>query len=819
MKVGLILEAGGSLKSLEATGQLERFVTHYLYPYQKAFGEVLIFSYAKEGEEITPSSLPKGVRLLLCPGNFRPRLYSLLMPFLYRSEIKRCDFLRIFQMDACPPAILSKFLYRVPYVATYGYRYEDTYKVEKRPLAARILKVILRLGARWAESVFVTWEGLWEEVTRLNRMTYFQPNGVDLRLFREQEKIPHAGKTIFYVGGLVRRKNVELLIRAAALLENISLHIVGEGPLRGELERLASNRNVHAIFYGSMPHARLPELLRQADLFVIPSVFEGHVKVLSEAMACGLPCVGTDVEGIRDLIQHEKTGLLCDSTPEALAAGIRRLLEDPLFAAQLGKQGKRFVEKRFDLERLVQGEIEWIKKILNRPRSGEWKEIRRIPASFQHRPLKLCYVNEYFHPFSLGGGEISMFFHAKSLAKAGHQVTVITPNYGAPSWEIIDGVEIFRFPFPKKLSKGQECNSVYFMIPLFWLLVAFQVVKVSLKKRFDVIHAQNSFSAIGCFLAAKCLRIPFMATLRDYMTVCSVGAFCLQQKDLPPHRCGFLQNERCTFQFQKRYASNQTLFQKLKVFVRTLWAVVEVKVKRWAIRRADRIVVVSQAVGRIYQETGFPSHKMIWLPNPPPPSIYLTAENPVQTDHSPNGKKTVLFVGKLSVGKGADVLLDAIPEILKQLPETLFLFAGRLTRAVKVPEAVQPHIQLLGHLTQEEVHQVYRRCDVVVVPSVWPEPYPRVALEAIAHHKPVVASRVGGIPEIVQDGVHGRLVERHNTGALAEAVVDVLSGKTQFAVQTQEVPLLLGTEEIVQRLDRFYREVVTEYREQTGRRN
>jgi|GEM_PF-803489 len=814
MSVGLILEAGGSLRSLEVTGQLDRFLDHYLRLYQEAFGEVLIFSYAKAEEEVALSSLPKGVRLLPCPGNFNPRLYTLLMPFLYRSEIKRCDFLRIFQMDACPPAILSRFLWRIPYIATYGYRYEDTFKVEKRPFAARILKIILKFGARWAESVFVTWEGLWEEVTRLNPKSYFQPNGVDLKLFVEQEKIPHEGKNIFYVGGLVRRKNVGLLIQAAALLENVSLHIVGGGPLRSELEQLASAKRVHAIFYGSVPHRRLPELLRCADLFVIPSVFEGHVKVLSEAMACGLPCIGTDVEGIRDLIQHEKTGLLCDSTPEALAAGIRRLLADPLFAARLGKEGKRLVEERLDLEQLVQGEIRWIKKILNHRHSSEWKQIQRVPSSFQNRPLRLCYVNEYFHPFSLGGGEISMFLHAKSLAKVGHQITVITPNYGAPSREVIEGVEIYRFPFPKKLSKGQECNSIYFMNPLFWLLIAFEVVKISRKKKFDIVHAQNSFSAIGCFIAARCLRIPFMATLRDYMSVCSVGAFCLQQKDLPPHRCGFLQNERCMFQFQKHYVSNQAPLQKAKVFIRTLWAVGEVKLKRWAIRRADRIVIVSQAVGRIYQETGFPSHKMIWLPNPPPLSIPLAAEDSLQTRLSPNGKKVVLFVGKLSLGKGADVLLNAIPEILKRLPETSFLFVGRLTRAVNVPEAVRPHIQLLGHLTQQEVHQVYSRCDVVVVPSVWPEPYPRVALEAIAHRKPVVASRIGGIPEIVQDGIHGRLVERHNPHALTEAVVEVLSSKIPFPVQTQESPFLLGTEEIVQRLDHFYRDIIKERRGQ-----
>ncbi len=808
MRVGIILEVGGSLKALEATGQLERFSEHYLKPYRKTFGEVTIFSYARREEEIPVSSLPEGVRVLPCPGRLRPRLYSILMPFLYRSEIKQCRFLRIFHMDTCLPAILSKFFWKIPYIATYGYRYEETYHVEGRPLSAFLLKILLQFGTRWAESVFVTWEGLWRKVAHLHPKAYFQPNGVDLKVFREGEKKPHGGKNIFFVGGLVRRKNVKLLIEATSLLPGVSLHIVGEGPLRGELERFAYEKKVHAVFYGSVPYKQLPELLREADLFVIPSIFEGHVKVLSEAMACGIPCIGTEVEGIRDLIQSEKTGLLCAPTSFALSRAIQRLLENPVFAERLGKEGRRFVEERFDLEKLVEGEIQWIQKILRK--DGDWKKIQRVPSLFSLRPLNLCYVNEYFHPFSIGGGEISMFLHAKSLAKTGHRVTVITPNYGALSREVIEGVAICRFPFPKKLKRGEECNSLYFMNPFFWFWIAFWIIRLGRKGKFDLIHAQNSFSAIGCFLAAKSLRIPFVATLRDYMSVCSVGAYCLQEKDLPPHHCGFVQNERCMFQFQKRYAPNQTVLQKIKVFLRTLWAVCDVQVKRWVIRRADRVVVVSQAVGRIYQETGFRSDRMMWLPNPPPTVVSSVSNSPFEPRVAPNGKKIVLFSGKLSLGKGVDVLFEAIPEILKRLPETSFIFAGRLTQAVKIPEAIKPSIQLLGHLSQEEMHQIYNLCDVVVIPSVWPEPYPRVALEAIAHRKPVVASRVGGIPEIVQDGVHGRLIERRNPAALAEAVVEVLSGEGRFTEEMQKNDFLLGAEEIVQRLDRFYREVLEE---------
>lgn len=809
MRVGIILEMGGSLKSLEKSGQFERFRDHYLLPYQKAFGEVVIFSYAEEREEIT--LLPAGVRLLACPFRLKPRLYSLLMPWIYRAEIKRCDLLRIFQMDACLPALLSKFLWKTPYVATYGYRYEKRWRIEGKFFLAFFMKSFIRLGTRWADSVLVQWGEIWDEISRMNRKVYFQPNGVDLKLFHKIDKIPHSGTNIFFVGRLVHQKNLELFIEAASLLPGISLHIVGDGPLRARHSRFAEGKLVNTVFHGNVPHQDLPQLFRKADLFAISSVVEGHVKVLSEAMACGIPCVGTDVEGIRELIQHGKTGLLCASRAEEMAAAMRRLLEDPVLAEKLGSAASQSVQEKYDLEKLVQEEIHWFRQILRQP-EAEWRKFQKKPTPSFPRPLKICYVTEYFHPFSIGGGEISAFLHAKSLVQMGHRITVLTPNYGAPSQEEVEGVEIFRFSFPKKLARGEECNSLYFMNPFYWLVVAYQIIRLSHQGKFNLLHAQGTFSTLGCWIAAKWLRIPFVVTLRDYMSVCSLGAFCLQEKERPPHRCWFIQNERCMVEFQKRYSPQSRSLQKEKMFIRTFWAVIDVQLRRWAIRHADRTVVISRALGKIYQETGFNPQRMKWipnsLPNEPTPRAVSNLLSERLSHHPTN--KVVLFVGKLSLGKGVDVLFNAIPQILERLPGTSFVFAGRLTQAVKIPEAVKPHIQLLGHLPQEEIYHLYDHCDLVVIPSVWPEPSSRVALEAIVHHKPVVASRIGGIPEIVQDGVFGRLVERRNPKALAEATVEVLAGKVQYSGMTQRDAVLPEHEKSAHRLDCLYQEMILE---------
>jgi N,N'-diacetylbacillosaminyl-diphospho-undecaprenol alpha-1,3-N-acetylgalactosaminyltransferase len=109
-----------------------------------------------------------------------------------------------------------------------------------------------------------------------------------------------------------------------------------------------------------VPNERLPELLNAADVFVLPSQREGHPKVLLEAMSCGLPCVGADVEGIREVIQDGENGLLCSLTPKDMADKIYRLFSDPDLALRLGQAARHFVEANFDLDILLEKETRYL---------------------------------------------------------------------------------------------------------------------------------------------------------------------------------------------------------------------------------------------------------------------------------------------------------------------------------------------------------------------------------------------------------------------------------------------------------------------------
>jgi glycosyltransferase involved in cell wall biosynthesis len=138
------------------------------------------------------------------------------------------------------------------------------------------------------------------------------------------------------------------------------------------------------------------------------------------------------------------------------------------------------------------------------------------------------------------------------------------------------------------------------------------------------------------------------------------------------------------------------------------------------------------------------------------------------------GQPMVLFVGRVERRKGAGVLLRAIPLVLAKHPECEFVFAGSVANDLRAEaEKLPPAVKFLGMLPHGELIGWYQRASVCVVPSVW-DNSPNVIYEAMACGTPVVASRVGGIPELVDDGITGSLVPPRDEKALADAIINLL---------------------------------------------
>ena len=159
------------------------------------------------------------------------------------------------------------------------------------------------------------------------------------------------------IGRFEHQKNLLALVEAMSGLPGARLLLVGDGSQRAEILNRAERFRVRMELVGVVPQLQLPALLRRMELFVLQSHYEGHPKALLEAMACGLPVIGTDVPGIRDVIIHGKTGYLCDPSVEGIRDALRTVLANAALRQRLGYEARVAVEARCALPRIVEQEL------------------------------------------------------------------------------------------------------------------------------------------------------------------------------------------------------------------------------------------------------------------------------------------------------------------------------------------------------------------------------------------------------------------------------------------------------------------------------
>jgi glycosyltransferase involved in cell wall biosynthesis len=355
MILGVLPPQGGGLASLRAAGQDNRFIHSYLERYARYFEKVYYFSYLKE-----EADLPQNCYLVKNPGLHR-WLYAFLLPVVQRRYFQCCDVLRVMQMVGAIPALVAKGLYHIPFAGTYGYNYLENARDLGMELRGQLFELRARLGLRRADKVMVTTPALGEYVNRFTSQERVMvlPNGVDTVLFRpSRSQMESVEIKVISVGRFDPVKNLSLLIDAAAEIRElpIKLVLVGSGDLQQELKERADRRGVSCEFTGILPNEALPEIYRNASVFALTSLHEGHPKALLEAMSCGLPCVGTNVPGIREMIRDGENGLLCDLSTSDLASKIRRLITDRELAVRIGSNARRFIEENYDLEVLLEKE-------------------------------------------------------------------------------------------------------------------------------------------------------------------------------------------------------------------------------------------------------------------------------------------------------------------------------------------------------------------------------------------------------------------------------------------------------------------------------
>ncbi|WP_456432624.1 glycosyltransferase family 4 protein [Thermosulfuriphilus sp.] len=315
--------------------------------------------------------------IIEAPGRFNLRAISGLRRILLAERID------ILHTHGYKPDLVGLWAtWRIPcrIVATpHGWSKEPDLKL-------KIYETLNRLSFLKVDRVVPLSEEIYQELDRIpgvaSRLELIR-NAVDISEIDEiQEPAPEVREineagllTLGYIGQLIHRKGIDILLRAASLLKgnlkiDFRLFIVGEGPLRGELEHMAGELGLaeKVVFTGYRPD-RL-NLLKGFDIFILPSRLEGIPRCLMEAMAMGKAVIASDIKGSRALIPNEGLqGLVFPpEDARALAEKIIYLVRNKEERRQIGVRAREFIRIYYSAERMAREYEDLYQRLLARPR-------------------------------------------------------------------------------------------------------------------------------------------------------------------------------------------------------------------------------------------------------------------------------------------------------------------------------------------------------------------------------------------------------------------------------------------------------------------
>lgn len=251
------------------------------------------------------------------------------------------------------------------------------------PTKSVVKRRLLTWNLRRATRISATSEAMALEVGRLApelALPFVIPFGVDIKKFapaptdhaQTDQIVIGTVKTLAHIYGidLLIRAYAQLLadpaVLAAGLSNRLHLRIVGTGPDRLSLEALAEAESLsdRIEFVGAVPHSRVPEMLRGLDVFVAASRQESFGVAVVEASACGVPVLVTDVDGLSEVVEQNRTGIIVPrENVDSLASAMKLLTLSAPLRRRLGQEGRASVQRRYDWDESVTRMIECYEKV------------------------------------------------------------------------------------------------------------------------------------------------------------------------------------------------------------------------------------------------------------------------------------------------------------------------------------------------------------------------------------------------------------------------------------------------------------------------
>lgn len=351
--------------------------------------------------------------------------------------------------------------------------------------------------------------------------------------------------------------------------------------------------------------------------------------------------------------------------------------------------------------------------------------------------MNIVMINSYYHPNEPGGAERSVRSLAEALVGLGHQVTVIALGEQRKSY-LLHGVEVEQLPIRNRylpLGRGHDggVGKLRWHARDSYNAAAGRDIEQLLQRlKPDVVHSHNlgGFS-VAAWAAVKRLGLPLVHTTRDFYLLCP--------KTTMQGRGGCSCSSPCMTCLPFAWPRLRTS------------------------RLVDHVVGISEFILRRHRDNHY-------FPTAGHSVIYNSYDPPVVEFRVPGEVIRLGYIGRLAPAKGVDMLIDALAQLVANGVRVELLIAGEGDDAyvaqLHAKSASLP-IRFVGH---QQPAAFFKEIDIAVVPSIWNEPLGRVVIEAMANGKPVVATPVGGIPELIKSEC-GILAASLDSDSFANAIL------------------------------------------------
>lgn len=436
------------------------------------------------------------------------------------------------------------------------------------------------------------------------------------------------------------------------------------------------------------------------------------------------------------------------------------------------------------------------------------------------RSLRILLAVHHFPPTRVAGAEQFSYRVARGLLQRGHSVQVAcvesvddTTIEGKLRWsdEVFEDIPVRRFCFDLRSSPDSQVWA--FDNPL----LEGHLTKWISTDRPDLVHLVSGYlMGVAPLRAAQLFSIPTVVTLTDFWFLCPTinllrgdGELC---RGPSPLECA-----RCLFDQKRRY---RIIDRRWPGLMRSFWRIagsrpvigrgfgmpgrLDLLARRREIladslNSADVIAPVTRFLADIYASNGTDASRFEIAPY----GVNADAVPPVR-----RGQEEIRFgyLGQIAPIKGVDVLVRAFKRLDRSLRRSsLSIYGGMSSFATygdhlrRMARPVED-IRFFGPYENTQVMKILADLDVLVVPSIWYENSPTVVLEAFAAGRPVIGTNVGGISEIVKDGVSGLLFERGDADDLCRQMQRLLSTPDLLESLKRGIPPVLKPDE---ELDRY----------------